>query len=107
MGGLTGRYVIQRVGMFLLTVWLGATIIFIVPRLMPGDPVTATVGRMISQGSTVENADELISAWRARFGLDDPLPVQYLKYLGNLARFDTGYSLAFLKAAKVRSRAQW
>ena len=98
MGGLSKEYVLKRIGMFLLTVWLGSTIIFIVPRLAPGDPVTAMIGRMITQGSTVENADEMIEAWKARFGLDDSLPVQYVRYLGNLVRFDTGFSLAFFPA---------
>jgi peptide/nickel transport system permease protein len=98
MGGLTLGYVLKRVGMFFLTVWLGATIIFIVPRLAPGDPVTATIGRMIAQGGSVENSEELIQSWRERFGLDQPVAVQYVRYLGNLARFDTGYSLAFFPA---------
>lgn len=95
MGGLTKEYVLKRLGMFFLTIWLGTTIIFIVPRLAPGDPVTATIGRMISQGSTVENADEMIKAWRARFGLDKPVIIQYFLYLRNLATFNTGYSLAY------------
>ena len=98
MGGLSTGYVLRRIGMFLLTVWLGATIIFFVPRLAPGDPVTATVGRMIAQGGSVENADELIEAWRERFGLDESLAVQYFRYLGNLVTFNTGYSLAFFPA---------
>jgi len=98
MGGLTREYVLRRIGMFLLTVWLGATIIFIVPRLAPGDPVTATIGRMIAQGGSVENADEMIEAWRERFGLDDSVGVQYVRYLGNLATFNTGFSLAFFPA---------
>jgi peptide/nickel transport system permease protein len=98
MGGLTFKYVLQRLGMFVLTVWLGATIIFFVPRLAPGDPITATIGRMTSQGGTVENADELIEAWRERFGLDQPLHIQYIRYLGNMVTFNTGYSLAFFPA---------
>lgn len=98
MGGITLGYVLKRVGMFFLTVWLGATIIFIVPRLAPGDPVTATVGRMISQGGSVENSEVLIEAWKERFGLDQPVIVQYVRYLGNLATFNTGYSLAFFPA---------
>jgi peptide/nickel transport system permease protein len=98
MGGLTTGYVLKRIGMFFLTVWMGATIIFIVPRLAPGDPITATIGRMIAQGGSVENADELIETWKAKFGLDEPMPVQYVRYLGNLATFDTGYSLAFFPA---------
>jgi len=101
---MTKEYVIKRLGMFLLTVWLGATIMFIIPRLAPGfiiprlapgDPVQAMIGRMISEGVTVQNSEEIISAWRERFGLDKPLPVQYLRYLYNTFTFNTGYSLAF------------
>lgn len=98
MRGLTRGYLLKRIGMFLLTIWLGSTIIFIIPRLAPGDPVTATIGRMMSQGSTVENSDVMIEEWKQRFGLDKPLVIQYLRYLGNLATFNTGYSLAFFPA---------
>lgn len=98
MGGLTKEYVLKRIGMFLLTVWLGTTIIFFVPRLAPGDPIQAMIGRMVAQGTTIENADELIEAWTERFGLNEPLPVQYVRYLGNLVTFNTGYSLAFFPA---------
>ena len=94
MGGLTWGYVLKRFGMFLLTIWLGTTIIFIIPRLAPGDPVAAMVSRMSAQSGYVENSDELIEIWRARFGLDEPLPLQYIKFVGNSLRFDLGYSLA-------------
>ena len=94
MGGLTWSYVLKRVGMWALTIWLGTTIIFIIPRLAPGDPVAAMVSRMSAQSGYVKNSDELIEIWRARFGLDEPLPVQYVKFLGNSFRFDLGYSLA-------------
>jgi peptide/nickel transport system permease protein len=94
MGGLTIGYVIRRLGMFLLTIWLGSTIIFFVPRLAPGDPVSAVVSRMMAQGAQIENSKAIIEAWRARFGLDDPLHIQYLKFLGNVVRFDLGYSLS-------------
>ena len=81
--------------MFLLTVWLGTTLIFIIPRLAPGDPITAMIGRMSAAGGRVENSDEIITAWRARFGLDAPWHVQYLRYLRNVATFNLGYSLAY------------
>lgn len=93
MRGLTRGYVLRRLGMFLLTIWLGATIIFIVPRLMPGDPVTAMVGRMVAAAGRIENADKIIEAWRKKFGLDDPVLVQYVRYMGNLVTGDLGYSL--------------
>jgi peptide/nickel transport system permease protein len=94
MGGLTKAYVIRRLMMFFMTVWLGATVIFIIPRLAPGDPVSAMVGRMISQAGYVENAGELIDTWRSKFGLDGPMYIQYLKYFRGLVRFDLGYSLS-------------
>lgn len=95
MGGLTIGYIVRRFGMFLLTVWLGTTLIFLIPRLAPGDPVQAMLGRMMSEGSNVENADQLITAYRERFGLNQPVYIQYFKYLYNSATFNTGYSLAF------------
>jgi peptide/nickel transport system permease protein len=84
--------------MYVLTVWLGSTIIFIIPRLVPGDPVAAMIGRMSQSGARVENSAELINAWRARFGLDAPLPIQYLNYLRNALTLDMGYSLAHFPA---------
>jgi len=94
MGGLTWNYVLKRVGMWFLTIWLGTTIIFFVPRLAPGDPVAGMISRMIAQSGYIENAADLIETWRARFGLDDPWPVQYVRYISNSLRFDLGYSLA-------------
>ncbi len=80
--------------MFLLTIWLGTTIIFIIPRLAPGDPVAAMVSRMINQSGYIENSAQLIESWRKKFGLDDPMYIQYLRYLWNMIRFDMGYSLS-------------
>jgi peptide/nickel transport system permease protein len=94
MAGLTPNYVLRRMGMWLLTIWLGATIIFIIPRLAPGDPVAAMVSRMMAQSGYVENSAAIIESWRARFGLDGPLWVQYLSYMKNMLTFDLGYSLA-------------
>ncbi len=94
MGGITLGYIVRRVGLFLITVWLGATLIFIIPRLAPGDPVAAMVSRLTAQSGYVENAGALIDKWRLRFGLDGPWHEQYFRYIGNLLRLDLGYSLA-------------
>jgi peptide/nickel transport system permease protein len=95
VGKLSWRYFIRRLFIFFLTIWIAATLIWLIPRLAPGDPITAMVGRMIRSAGYVENSDVIIEGWKARFGLNDPLPVQYIKYLGNLVRFDFGYSLAY------------
>ncbi len=94
MGGLTRGYVLQRFLMFLLTIWLGSTLIFFIPRLAPGDPISAMVNRISLDQGYVENAEQIIATWKARFGLDDPLWVQYIRYWRNISSFDFGYSLA-------------
>ena len=94
MSELTLGYFLRRLGMWLLTIWIGATLIFTIPRLAPGDPITAMVERMIQQAGYIENSAELIEAWRARFGLDGPWHVQYRNYLLSMMRVDLGYSLA-------------
>ncbi len=91
---ISATYIAQRLGLFVFTVWLSATVIFFIPRLSPGDPISAMISRVLLTGAQVEGVDEIIAVWRTRFGLDEPLPVQYLKYLGNIARLDFGYSLS-------------
>lgn len=90
--------------MFFLTVWLGATLIFIIPRLAPGDPIAAMVSRMQAQAGYVQDSAAMIEAWRARFGLDAPMPIQYLRYLRSTITFDLGYSL-FSFPSKVEDLA--
>jgi len=95
MRGITKGYVIKRFAMLVITVWLGLTLMFIIPRLAPGDPIAAMVSRLSSQAGRVEQSQQMIEAWRARFGLDAPLPIQYLRYMGNSFRFRLGYSMAY------------
>lgn len=95
---MTVRYVLRRFGIFFLIIWVASTINFLIPRLAPGDPIGAILGQMEVQGAKVENSAQLIAMFRERFGLDDPLYLQYFKYLGALARLDLGYSIAFFPA---------
>ena len=98
MGGITRNYLLRRFGIFFLTIWVAATIIWLIPRLAPGDPITAMIDRMTRTAGYVENSDIIIEGWKERFGLNDPLPVQYIRYMGNLISFDFGYSLAYFPA---------
>ena len=98
MGGITRNYLLRRFGIFFLTIWVAATIIWLIPRLAPGDPITAMIDRMTRTAGYVENSDIIIEGWKERFGLNDPLPVQYIRYMGNLVSFDFGYSLAYFPA---------
>jgi peptide/nickel transport system permease protein len=92
------QYILRRLGIFLLIIWVASTLNFIIPRLAPGDPIGAIIGQLQAQGATVANSADIIAAFRERFGLDDPIHVQYFKYLRSLSRFDLGYSVAFFPA---------
>ena len=94
MGSLTVGYIVRRVGMFFITVWLGTTLIFFIPRMAPGDPVAAMVSRLSAQAGTISNSAEMIASWRQRFGLDKPILVQYVRYIYNASTFQLGASLA-------------
>ena len=93
MGGLNRSYIVSRLLLWLLTIFIGATLIFIIPRLSPGDPVAAMVSRMMAQSGYVENSTAMIEAWRVKFGLDGPWYVQYLNFLKSCFTLDFGYSL--------------
>lgn len=95
MAKIPAQYLIRRLLIFFLTIWVAATLIWIIPRLAPGDPISAMIGRMTQSGGYVENADVIVEGLKERFGLNDPLYVQYFRYLGNLATFNFGYSLAY------------
>jgi peptide/nickel transport system permease protein len=91
--GLTVSYVIRRMALFFAVIWLTATLNFVLVHLAPGDPTGAMLAKMQTQGATVPNSAAIITAYRKTFGLDQPLPVQYLKYLAELSRGNMGYSL--------------
>ncbi len=79
-------WVIKRLLGAILTVWASVTLAFFALRVVPGDAIAS----QLLQGGALE-AD--VAARRAALGLDDPLPVQYMNYLGGLVRGDLGRSL--------------
>ncbi len=98
MRGISLEYVGRRVLMWLITVWAGATTIFLIPRMSPGDPIAAMIGRMSALGVRAANAQEIIDAWHKRLGLDDPWYVQYVRFLQSCVTFDFGYSFTTFPA---------
>ncbi|MEZ4498737.1 MAG: ABC transporter permease [Thermomicrobiales bacterium] len=94
------RYVIGRLGTFLIIVWAAATINFIVPRLSSVDPVREQMLQAVAiGGSSAQSMEEVIASYDKRFGLDQPLWKQYLRYLGDMFTFDFGQSIARFPAS--------
>ncbi len=80
----------KRLGDYLLAFIIILALIFLLPRLMPGDPITAIYGDAL-----VEMSPEMEAHLVERYGLDLPLGQQFLVFLGNLLQGDLGYSFYF------------
>jgi peptide/nickel transport system permease protein len=92
---LRWRTTLKRLGIFVLTIWGAATLNFFIPRLAPGDPIRARLVEMAETGGYLQTGiKQMAAAYDKEFGLNQPLWLQYLRYLGDTARFDFGYSLA-------------
>src|SRR6185503_17288266 len=75
---------------YLLVVWLGATANFLLPRLLPGDPMDTLIGEESIRLTTEQRAAVL-----AQFGLDRSLLAQYGAYWRGLAHLDLGSSVGY------------
>lgn len=78
-------YVLSRLLLAPLMIWTITTLVFLLLRATPGDPVDVVLGDRAPEAAKEE--------LRRQLGLDAPIWLQYLRYMGNLLRFDLGTSL--------------
>src|SRR5262249_57648816 len=83
--GTMQRYIIRRLLMAVAIVWFISMGVFVILRLSPGDPA------LLQQG--INATPEKVAATRRELGLDKPLVVQYLDWLGRIGRGDLGFSV--------------
>ena len=84
MNTKTLMYILKRIGLALLTVWIVITVTFFVMHAVPGGPFQSE--KALSPAAQ--------AALEAKYGLDQPVPVQYFNYLKNIVtKFDFGPSL--------------
>jgi peptide/nickel transport system permease protein len=87
-------YVLRRLGLLLVVVWTAATINFVMPKLSPVNPIRQRLYQMAQSGGYIEaGIEDMIKSYEQKFGLDQPVWKQYLRYLGEMSRVDLGYSL--------------
>ena len=87
----TSRYIVKRILLALVSLFAIITITYFLMNLMPGDP-------FMSEKASEENRAILI----AKYGLDQPVYVQYGKYLENLLHGDMGTSYVLQKGRAVK-----
>jgi peptide/nickel transport system permease protein len=86
MKGFAG-YLAMRIAAMIAALFVVALVAFIVVRMMPGDPATAML--------PVDAPLWEVEALRERLGLNEPLPLQYARYIGRIVTLDFGNSLFF------------
>jgi peptide/nickel transport system permease protein len=92
---VTVTYLVKRVGVFFLIVWLAATVNFFLPRLGGENPVAQKIMQQAALGGNLHvGMQGMIKEYEEKFGLTKPLWRQYATYLGDMARFDFNYSIA-------------
>lgn len=79
------RFIAARLAGLVIVMFLVATIVFVISRVIPGDPAAV----MLGAAATAEDAARL----RTQLGLDAPLLTQYIAWIGQLLRFDLGDSI--------------
>jgi peptide/nickel transport system permease protein len=88
------RLIVKRVLFLFLVIWSAATIVFFVPRISDTNPIRERFAELArSGGFSPADLEVIIEAYTKQFGLDQPLIQQYWTYMGQILRFDFGYSL--------------
>jgi len=87
------RYVLKRLLLLPVLLFAFSVVVFAIVQAPPGDFLTAYTATLASSGTSI-NAEHL-AALRQEYGLDQPLYVQYLKWMANLARGNLGLSLEY------------
>lgn len=86
------RYLLKRIFLMIPTL-LGITLItFAMMHLAPGDPAALKAQAGAEQLASDQMSEEIIAQTRALYGLDQPLPIQYVKWLGRIVTLDFGES---------------
>jgi len=103
------KYFKKKIVWFLITFVAALILNFILPRLMPGDPVNAIVGKSISPGATQEQVQEQMAFYRHQFGLDKNLFGQFMDFVKNAfnGTFGVSYSQYPRKVSDIIGSGIW
>ena len=100
-------FIIRRIFLAIPTLFVISIVSFLIIELPPGDFVTATVAAAREDGIIFDEG--AVAAMRARYGIDQPIIVQYMKWLRNLGSGDLGVSFQWRKpiGQLVAERLPW
>ena len=85
-------YLLRRIGLALLTVWIISILAFIIIQLPEGDAATKLIERMMGNDAESDYRPEMADELRRYLGLNEPMHVRYFLWIGNMATGDFGRS---------------
>jgi peptide/nickel transport system permease protein len=88
------KYFLNKLGWFLITFVFAFLLNFILPRLMPGDPVAAIVSRLAQGMSNTTGVQAIYQQYADLFGTNKPMLQQFFIYIRNVAHGDFGFSFS-------------
>jgi len=98
-------FFIRKIGFYILTFFLATFLIWIIPRMMPGDPIRSFVAEIYNTmqggGQIPIKTKHLYEYYVKKFDLDKPYYIQYFTYLKSILTFDFSISIAFYPAKVI------
>ena len=88
-----GVFILRKAGAALIVVFLASVLVFVGVRAIPGDPALAFAGE--------DRDPKVLADIREKYGLNDPLPVQYVRWIGLAVQGDLGTDLRGLPVAET------
>jgi len=88
------RYFLNKLGWFLITLVFGFLLNFILPRLMPGNPVAAIVAKLAQGASNTTGFEQIYQQYANEFGTNKPMLDQFILYLTNVVHGNFGASFS-------------
>ena len=91
-----GRYLVKRLIYIVFVFFIISILMFAIYKSLPGDPVRMMMGDNVKPEVWQQQYDTI----KESLGLDKPVPVQYVRWMGNMLRGDFGYSTEYRRPVK-------
>ena len=92
-------YILRRMGVMVVVLAAVSVCAFVIIQLPPGDYLDDYIAGLQARGTAVDQAE--VEALRHQYGLDRPIYLQYLRWIGKIVRGDMGYSFIYAKPVEV------
>ena len=87
------KYVIGRLAMFFVTIYIASSIVFFLPRISGQNPLEEKLLEEAARGGFLEDTDAMVAAFDEKYGFNKPLWQQYVKFMTGIVQFDLGRSI--------------